>query len=310
VVVRRLALGVPLLFLVSILSFALLAATPGDPAETILGTHGTPAQYAELRHQLGLDRPLPMQYWQWLEHAMRGNLGQSLFAGEGVTHLMIQRLPVTISLIGGSLLLMFGLGLTFGVLSALRGGGFGRVVDAVSLIGFALPAIWIGAILIELFAVKLRWLPAVGYVPLVQSFSGWVRSVALPVVTLSLGGVAVVTKNTREAMLDVLASEHVRIARANGIPERSIVLVLALRNVAVRIITLAGLTIVGLLGGTVLVETVFAMPGVGSQLVSAVRTHDLPVVQGLAVAFTVIVVLVNLMTDLAYTLLDPRIRSR
>jgi peptide/nickel transport system permease protein len=310
VVARRLLLAVPLLFIVSALTFLLLALTGGDPAVTILGLHGTPQQYAQLRHQLGLDRPVYVQYWEWLRHAIRGNLGNSLFFGQTVKAMITERLPVTLSLMGGSLLLMFGLGVALGVFSAVRGGASGRLVDALSLAGFALPAIWIGAILIEVFAVKIGWFPAVGYVPLTQSFDQWFRSLILPVVTLSIGGICVVMKNTREAMLDVLASEHIRMARANGIPERSVIFVLALRNVAIRVVTLLGLTVIGLLGGTVIVETIFAMPGVGGLLVNAVNQHDLPVVQGIALAFMVIVVVVNLATDLVYSLLDPRVRLR
>jgi peptide/nickel transport system permease protein len=307
---RRLALAPPLLFVVSALSFALLSLTPGDAAQAILGTTGTPEQYANLRRQLGLDLPVYEQYWRWLTHAVRGDLGSSLVGSGPVAHLVTQRLPASASLIVGSLLAILVVGVSLGIFSAVRGGIAGRVVDAVALLGFALPGFWFGAILIELFAVRLRLFPAIGYVPLGQSTSGWLRSLVLPVTALALGGIGPVAKYTREAMLDVLASEHIRMARANGLPVRTLLFRYALRVASIRIITVLGLIAVGLLGGTILIENVFAIPGLGSLVGSAVLRHDLPVVQGIAVCFTVIVVFVNLVVDIAYGLLDPRLDVR
>ena len=307
---RRLVLAVPLLFVVSALSFFLLSLTPGDAATTILGTQGTPEQYAQVRHQLGLDLPLYEQYWHWVKHAVGGDLGRSITGGDSVTTLIDQRLPVTLSLVIGALVVMLLVGVSLGVFSAVRGGALGRLVDAFALVGFALPAFWVGAVLIAVFAVKLHWFPAVGYVPLTDSASLWLKSLVLPVIALSLFGVASVAKQMRESMLDVLASEHIRMAWANGIPARSIVFVYALKNAAIPVVTVLGLQIVGLLGGTVLVETVFALPGMGGLAVTASVQHDLPVVQGVAVYFTVIVVAVNLLIDLTYGWLNPRVRTR
>lgn len=309
VVVRRVLLAVPLLFVVTALSFVLVSLTPGDAALEILGTNAPPEAYPKLRHALGLDLPLHEQYWRWVEHAGSGDLGASLFTSESVTHAIHVRLPVTLSLILGALVSTLVLGVSLGVFSAVRGGAAGRFVDALSLVGFALPSFWIGAVLIAIFAVELGWFPAVGYVPLAQSPEQWLRSLVLPVAALALHGMAAIAKQTREAMLDVLASDYVRMARANGISPVSIVFRHAFKNAAMRVVTILGLQAVALLGGTVLVESVFALPGLGGLAVNASIQHDLPVIQGIIVYFTVIVVLINLVIDLAYTWLNPRVRT-
>jgi peptide/nickel transport system permease protein len=310
IVARRLLLAAPLLFVVSALSFVLASLTPGDPAHEILGVNAAPQDYARLRHALGLDLPLYDRYWRWLQHALHGDLGVSLFSGESVTHSIDGRLPTTLSLMIGALLVGLVVGVAFGVFSAIRGGIGGRLVDAVSLIGFALPSFWVGAILISLLAVTVRWFPATGYVPFSESAGGWVRALFLPVLALTLNGVAAIAKQTREAILDALSSEYVRMARANGISEASIVFRYALKHAGIRVITILGLQAVGLLGGTVLVENVFALPGAGGLLVDSSIKHDLPVVQGIVVYFTVMVVAINLLIDIAYSWLNPRVRTQ
>jgi peptide/nickel transport system permease protein len=309
VVSRRLLLAIPLLFVVSVLSFVLVSATPGDATTQILGVEAPPEAYAKLRSELGLDQPLYEQYSRWVGDALQGDLGSSLFSGEHVTTTIADRLPVTLSLVIASLLVISVVGVGLGVFGAVHGGVTGRIVDGLSLVGFALPGFWVGAVLIALFAVELAWLPAVGYVPLSESPSAWARSLALPVVALALHSVAVLAKQTREAMLDALASEHVRMAWANGIPPRYIHYRLALKNAAPRVVTIIGLQTVGLLVGTVFIEHVFALPGLGSALVSSTNQGDLPVVQGITVFFALIIVVVNLLVDLTYSLLDPRVRT-
>ena len=194
--------------------------------------------------------------------------------------------------------------------SAWRGGAAGRGADALAMLGFSLPAFWVGAELIVIFAVWLSWFPATGYVPVGQSPAGWLHALVLPVAALSLYGIAALAKQTREGMLDVLASEHVRMARANGISPRAIMFRHGLRNASMRVVTMLGLQAVGLLGGTVLIENVFALPGLGSLMVTAATEHDLPVVAGMVVYFTLIVVAINLAVDLAYLWLNPRVRFR
>jgi peptide/nickel transport system permease protein len=303
-------MAVPLLFVVSALTFVLVSLTPGNAAEEILGTSATPEEYAAFNRALGLNLPLYEQYWDWLRRALAGNLGESIFTGQPVTQAIGQRLPVTLSLLIGALLVSVVIGVGLGVFSALRGGATGRAVDALALIGFSLPAFWVGAELIVIFAVWQHWFPATGYVSVTDSPGGWLQLLILPVTALSLYGIAATAKQTREAMLDVLASEYIRIARANGISPRAIVFRHALRNASLRAITVVGLQAVGLLGGTVLVENVFALPGLGSLMVTAAAQHDLPVVAGMVVYFTLIVVVINLAVDLAYAWLNPRVRVR
>jgi peptide/nickel transport system permease protein len=306
---RRLLMAVPLLFVVSALSFVLVSLTPGDAARQILGINASPEEYAKVRHQLRLDQPLYDQYWHWLSHAVRGDLGASFISGESVTQIIKSGLPVTISLILLAVIVVSVIGVALGVLSAVRGGATGRSVDAFSMFGFSLPTFWLGLILIVLFAVKLQWFPAIGYVPFTQSPGEWLHSLTLPVLALAIGGIAGVARQTREAMLDALGSEYIRMARANGVPARSLYFRHALKNASIPVVTQLGLLTVGLLGGTVLVENVFAMQGLGRLVVGATSQHDLPVVQGIAIAFTLIVVVVNLVVDLAYAWLNPRVRT-
>jgi peptide/nickel transport system permease protein len=310
IVVRRLALAVPLLLIVSATSFVLLSLAPGDAAGQILGSHASPGQYAALKRSLGLDQPVYEQYLRWLRHALHGDLGSSITSGQSVGGAIGERLPVTASLILASLIVTILVGGGLGVVSAIRGGPVGRAADGLALLGFSLPSFWVGAELIALFAVTHRWLPASGYVPPSHSVVGWLRSLALPVAALSFYGIAATAKQTREAMLDALASEHIRMARANGIPVRSIVFRHALRNAAIPVVTVLGLVAVALLSGTVFVESVFALPGLGSLVVDGALRGDLPMVQGVAVFFTATVVVINLGIDLAYRWLDPRVTAR
>jgi peptide/nickel transport system permease protein len=308
VVIRRLLLAVPLLVVVSALSFVLQTLSPTQAVNVIL-PHGTDAQKAQLSRQLGFNLALYDQYWHWLTRALSGNLGASYFTGQTVSGLIAQRFTVTLSLIIPTMLVMFVVGVGFGVVSAVRGGAVGRAVDGVSLIWFAMPGFWVGAVLVAFFAVKLRWLPAIGYVPISQSPGEWARSMILPVTALALLPIAVMARQMREAMMDVLASEHVRMAWANGIPPRLVYYRLALKNASGRAVTVGGLQVIGLLAGSLFVEQVFQLPGLGSALTTAASQGDVPVTQGIVVFFTVIIVGINLVVDLVYALLDPRVRT-
>ncbi|WP_432837835.1 ABC transporter permease [Dactylosporangium sp. CA-092794] len=310
VVARRLLLAIPLLLIVSVLSFVLVSVTPGSAVDAILGVNATQQQRDALTEQLGLDLPLPEQYWRWLHNAVRGDLGDSILNGQPIARLIELRLPITLSLIGGALVVILVAGTGLGTLSALRGGALGRMIDVLALLGYALPAFWLGTELVAIFSVSLRLLPATGYVPIAQSPADWARSLVLPVAALSLEGIGSTAKLTREGMLDVLGSEHIRMARANGLSPRSIVFRHALRHTAMRVLTLTGLQVIGLLGGTVFVESVFALPGLGSLMVNSATRHDLPAVQGVALCFTLVVVLVSLAVDLAYTALNPKVTVR
>jgi peptide/nickel transport system permease protein len=309
VVAYRLLISVPLLFIVSALTFVLVALQPGDAAREILGLNGTPAQYRTLRQSLGLDKPLPEQYWHWLSHAFHGNLGISFVRSEPVSQEILQRLPVTISLIAGALIATALIGVSLGIFSAVRGGIAARVVDTVGMLGHALPSFWLAVVLIGLFAVKLGWFPAVGYVPLTSSPRDWLLSLALPVTAIALASIGMTAKLTREAMKDALSSDYIRMAWASGISPTSILFRHAFRNAAKGVVTVFNLMFIGLLAGTVFVESVFALPGLGGLAANAAATHDLPVLQGVVVFFTILIILVNLLTDLVYAWLDPRVRT-
>ncbi|MTD52733.1 ABC transporter permease [Amycolatopsis pithecellobii] len=307
---RRLLLSVPLVLVVSILTFVLQSLTPGDAARTILGTDFDPAQYAMLRQKLGLDEPLWERYWNWLQQLFHGSLGDSLFSGQAVTEALNERLGVTLSLIVATVLLAGMTGIGLGVLSATRRNGLlARTVDVLSLVGEALPSFWVGLLLIAGFAVLWQIFPATGYIAPADSIGGWAWSLVLPVVTLSLGAVAVIAKQTRDSMMDILDREFVSALRARGIAESSIVFRHALRAAAIPVVTVLGLLFVHLLSGTVLVETVFGLPGLGGLAVQATTQHDMPMIQGAAVYFTLIVVVVNLLIDITYGWLNPKART-
>lgn len=308
-IARRLLMGAVLVLVVTGLSFVLVSLIPGDPARAILGLEATPEQVAALRQELGLNLPLHERYFDWLQGAIHGDFGHSISSGQAVTDILKPRIPVTLSLLLGTLAVSLVVGVALGVASAVRGGALGRLVDAVSLIGFSIPSFWLGAMLASLFAVELGWFPASGYVPLTDSPAKWLASIALPVLTLSASGVGFVSKQTRETMLDVLGSEYVRMARASGLHARSIVLRHALKNASVRVLTVMGLVGVGVLGGTVVIETVFALPGLGGALVDATLRGDFPVVQAIVTYFAVMVVVINLMVDLAYVWANPKVRD-
>jgi peptide/nickel transport system permease protein len=307
VILRRLTLAIPLLLAVSFLSFFLVSLTPGNAAKDLLGDQFTETAYQQLRHELGLNLPLYQQYWDWLKHALGGNFGTSIFNGQSVGLEISQRLPPTLSIVILGTAVSSLIGIPVGIFSALRGGFVGRLVDTVAMGGFALPGFWVGAELIVIFAVKLHWLPATGYVSIAQSPIQWLRSMVLPVTSLAIASTAGLAKMTRDAMLDVLSSEHIRGSRAAGLSERSIVLRHALKNASPSIVTFVGLQAVFMLGGTIFIETVFALPGLGSLVSSSVNNHDLPVVQGIVVTYTGLVLVINTIVDLVYVWLTPRI---
>lgn len=307
-VLRRLLVSIPLVLLVSMLTFLLEALVPGDTARTILGQNFTPEAYQQLRQQLGLDQSLPARYGQWLLGALQGDLGVSPVSGLDVGAQVAGRLGVTLSLIVGATVVAGVVGVALGTLSAVRGGALGRFVDVLSLVGFAVPAFWFGLVLVTVFAVGMGVLPATGYVPFDDSVGEWLRSLVLPVATLAVAPITVIAKQTRDGMMDALGAQYVHSLRANGASEASIVLRHGFRNAAIPVVTVTGLMFVGLLSGTVLVESVFAMPGLGGLAVQATTLHDLPMIQGVTVTFTVVVVVVNLLVDMAYGWLNPKVR--
>ncbi|WP_349898819.1 ABC transporter permease [Parafrigoribacterium soli] len=309
-IVNRLLLSVVLIVISSIAIFFLMSLVPGDPARTILGANATPDSIERLRQQLGLNQPLLSQYASWLGGVFRGDFGESVFSGDPVLRLIIARVPVTLSLMLLSTLVIAVLGTGLGLLSAVRGGVLGTFLDAISLVGLALPSYWVAILLVALFAVAIRIFPATGYTQLGDNPGGWLLSLILPVAALSLGGVTIVAKQMRDSAMDVLARDYIRVLRATGVRERSIVLKHVLRNASLPSLTVLGLTVVGALTGAVFVENVFVLPGLGTMVTQATTSHDLPVVLGVGVFFTLFVIIVNLVIDVLYGVLNPKVRVR
>ncbi|MFD2415147.1 ABC transporter permease [Amycolatopsis pigmentata] len=305
---HRIALSVPLVLLVSVVVFALESLVPGDPARTILGQDATTESIAALHQQLGLDQPWTERYGNWLSGLLHGDLGTSLFTGGDVVSELNTRLGVTVSLVLCCVIVSAVVGISLGLFSAVRGGPAARVVDVLSLAGLALPNFWVAIVLVALFAVKVRLFPATGYVSLAESPGNWVRSLVLPVIALSLFGVTAVAKQARDSALDVLDTDYVRVLRGNGVSETRIVLKHVLRNAAIPVVTVLGVVAVSMLGGTVFVEGVFVLPGLGSLATQATVDHDLPVILGIGVYFTVVVIIINLLVDFAYGVLNPKVR--
>lgn len=308
VVTHRLLLAVPLVFIVTAASFVLVDLIPGSAASIIAGDNPSPGDIARISHQLGLDQPLWSQYWSWLTHAIRGDLGVSIITGQPVTQILGDRLTVTVSLIICSLVFACAVGIALGVLSAVKGGRLGKAIDVVSVLGFALPNYWLALVLVAVFAVSLEWLPSLGYTPITDSPVDWAAGLILPCVALGAAGVAGAAKQTRDAMLDVLSRDFVDTLRAAGFSGRRIVLRHAVPNALIPTLTLMGTFAVGLLGGTALIEQIFVLPGLGSLAVSSAGNHDIPVMQGIVLYFTLIVIGLNLAVDLLCGAIDPRIR--
>jgi len=306
--IRRLVQAIPLLLIVSSLTFVLVSFIPGSVATALLGVSGTPAEYAIVKRQLGLDQPVYTQYWRWLDRVLHGSMGTSLENHQSVTSILNSRIGVTLTLIILTVFVVALVGVSLGVIAAIRKGVLGQVVDGLSWLGIAIPNFWFGLLLVGLFSVSFHLLPSEGFVAFGTSPVQWLKSLVLPVAALSAGPLAVVVKQTRDAMVSVLGGDFIRNLRASGVSERSIVLKHALKNAAVPVVTVIGVLFVQLLGGTVVVENVFALPGLGSLAVSSVSAHDLPVIEGVTVYFTLIVIGVNLLVDIAYGWLSPKVR--
>jgi peptide/nickel transport system permease protein len=308
IVRRRLLVSIPLLLVVSMATFVFQSMVPGDPARTLLGVNATEEQYEALRQTMHLDDPLLVQYGRYVGGLFQGDLGQSIFSHEDVGSAIADRLPVTLTLMLGAVLVAALVGILLGVLSATRGRVTSRVTDVVSLLGSALPSFWVGLVLVSLFAIGLGWFPATGYVPFAEAPGQWLTFLVLPVVALALQGIAAIAKVTRDGMLTALDLDFSRTLRAAGVPERSLVWKHALRNSSLPIATMIGLTCANFVGGTILVESVFALPGLGSLVVDATNKQDIPVVQGVTLVVTALVILINLITDVLYGVLDPKVR--
>lgn len=305
----RLIASLVLLIAVPTVTFWLQAITPGNVAQQILGIGASKSAIADLNHQLGLDRPVWQRYLDWLGGFFRGDLGTSYITHDSVSGELGGRLGVSLSLIIGAFLVFTIVGVLLGILSTTGGRIVGRVIDVVSTAGIAIPNFWLAVLLIGIFAVQLNVLPATGYVPPDQDAGAWISSLVLPVIALAFAGITGVAKQTRDQMIVSLASPYARSLRANGASEPSLIFRHALRNASGPVVTVLGLIFVGALSGSVVVENIFVLPGLGSQAVLSTTQRDLPVIQGIAVYFTIIVVVVNVVIDVVNTLLNPKARA-
>jgi peptide/nickel transport system permease protein len=309
-IARRLAVLVPTLFFVSVLIFSLQKLLPGDAALALAGEEHDPAAVAAIRAKYHLDRPAPVQYAIWMGKVLRGDLGESLRNKIPVTELLAAKLPVTVELAIGSMLIALAIGIPAGVISAARRG---TVIDAtanlVALSGLSVPHFWLGIMLILLFAVRLGWLPASGYVAPWEDLRRNLTTILLPSIVLGTGVAGVMMRHTRGAMLETMSADYVRTARAKSVPERLVVLKHALRNALIPVITLGAIEFGRLLSGAVLTEQIFAIPGFGKMLVDGVFNRDYAVVQGVVLVSAGLYVLLNLMADVLYFLANPRLRG-
>jgi peptide/nickel transport system permease protein len=306
---RRLTGALLVLFLVSVLAFGIIWLVPGDPTAILLDASATPGQAERLRAQLGLDKPLPLQMVDWYGRLLQGDLGQSILLNRSVTAALIERLPVTLSLAGIALVIAMVLGILAGIVAAMNHNRWpDQLVMATALFGLSVPEFWLGLMLVFVFALQLGALPTGGFVPFHESLGGWARTIALPAITLAVVHIGFIARMTRASMLDVLGQDFIRTADAKGLSRWRIVIRHGLPNALIPILTVLGIVAGGLLGGTVIVEQVFSIPGVGRLVIGAILSRDYPVIQGGLLFLAVIYLGVNLLVDILYAAVDPRVR--
>ena len=308
--IRRLVTLVPTLVFVSMLIFGLQQLLPGDPAQILAGEDQNPELIAQLREQMHLDEPLPVQYGYWMAGVLQGDLGESARTGQPVLELILQKLPVTLQLALLSMLIALLISLPAGVISAVkRGSVWDHSATVIGLSGLSMPNFWLGILMILLFSVELGWLPASGYISPFENLGENLAAMIMPAFVLGTGIAAVLMRHTRSSMLQVLAADYVRTARAKGLRERVVVVKHALRNALTPVITLGALELGTLLSGAVLTEQVFTIPGFGKLIIDAVFNRDYAVVQGVVLVTATAYILLNLLADMAYFVFNPRLRS-
>jgi peptide/nickel transport system permease protein len=307
--VRRILATIPVMLVVALFVFSLLYIAPGDPAAIIAGDQATPADIERIRESLGLDRPYLVRFGDWLWHILHGDLGTSIFTNLPVTHMIAQRIEPTLSLMLLTIVFSIVIAIPLGVLAAWKHGTWiDRAVMVVSVLGFSVPVFVFGYLLAYVFALQLDWLPVQGFTSISDGVWPFLQGLILPTVALGLIYVALLARITRATMLDVLSQDYVRTAKAKGVGQRAVLFVHALKNAAVPIVTVIGNGVALLIGGAVVTESVFAIPGLGRLTVDAILRRDYPIIQGVVLLFSVTYVLVNLVVDLLYTVFDPRIR--
>ena len=308
-IIKRLIAMLPVLVLVSLIVFTITHLTPGDPALIMLGEEATPQALTALRHELGLDQPLPVQYFVWLSHVLRGDLGRSIRTNQPVIEAIMQRLPVTLELTILALIISMTVAIPAGIISATRRNSASDLISTtLALLGISMPSFFLAILLIFVFSLKVRWLPPMGYTPFQKGVWENLRGMVLPAITLGTAAMAIVARLTRSTLLEALQQDYVRTARAKGLREQAVIYGHALKNAMIPITTILGLQIGFLLGGAVITETIFALPGVGRLVVASIFERDFPLVQGVVLFLALMHLVVNLIVDLLYAYLDPRIR--
>ncbi len=308
-VAKRMVATIPVMGVVALFVFLMLRLSPGDPAAVIAGDYASPADIERIREQLGLNDPIIVQFGTWIWSLVQGDLGISIFTNLPVTHLIAQRLEPTIMLALTTIVFAVLVAVPMGVLAAWKSGTWiDRGIMIFAVAGFSIPVFVLGYMLIYGLSLELKWLPVQGYTSPFEDFGRFVRHIILPTVTLSVIYIALIARITRASVLEVLEEDYIRTARAKGQTERRVLLGHALKNAAVPIVTVIGLGIALLIGGVVITESVYNIPGLGRLVVDAILKRDYPIIQGLILMFSFVYILINLMIDIAYTLLDPRIR--
>lgn len=308
-IARRLLALLPVLIVVGVIVFTIIHLTPGDPASIILGESATQEEVDQLRQALGLDQPLMTQFVTWLGQVATGNLGTSVFSGEPVTQTIVDRLGPTVSLAIVACIVSLCIAIPTAILAVWkRDSMLDPAFMSVTLLGVSIPNFWLALLLILLFAVVLRWLPVSGYVPISEGIWPWLSHLILPAVVLSVQQAGIISRMLRDGMLDIMHQDYIRTARAKGLKERVVLIKHTLSNAMIPTTTVIGASIAGLLGGAVITETIFAIPGIGGLIVESIARRDYPVLQGAVLFVASVYVIVNLLVDLTYAVLDPRIR--
>ncbi len=308
-VLKRLLAAIPVVCVVGLFVFSLLYIAPGDPAAIIAGDQATAADIAQIRESLGLDRPFFLRFAEWMWGVMRGDLGQSIFTKLPVTTLILQRLEPTLSLLALSFLTAILIAIPSGVLAAAkRDTAADRIVMVMAGLGFSVPSFVVAYLLVYFFSIELKWFPVQSYTPLSFGFLPWLRSITLPSLALGFSFAALITCMTRASMLEVLLQDYVRAATAKGAARPAILFIHAFKNAAIPVVTVVGIGVAGLIGGAVVAETVFSIPGVGRLMIDAILRRDYPVVQGVVLYSSLAYVTINVLVDIIYVLIDPRIR--
>ncbi|MGK0221312.1 MAG: peptide/nickel transport system permease protein [Limisphaerales bacterium] len=310
-ILQRLLALIPLLLGVSLVVFSLVLLIPGDPAYMLAGEDASPETVAKIREELGLNQPVLVRYGEWLVALLQGDLGTSLFSEQPVADVILQRLPVTLSLAFTAIVIALAISIPAGIIAGIRPGKLAdRVVTTGSSIGLAVPNFWLGLMLVLVLAIRNPWFPATGYVPLSESLLGWWSHMVLPAFTLGLAAAAILTRQLRGAMVDVMQQDFIRTARAKGLLSWKVVVKHGFKNAAIPMVTILGVQANGLLGGTIIVEQVFGMTGIGQLAVASVFTRDLPMIQGVVIMSVFVAVLVNLLVDVSYGYFNPKVRPQ